>query len=170
MCISKEILKQLPTDKWQTGLLRGKPAIQVQWFPLVSLVEERFHEGITKDGEWVHETSADLVPLRGDALALMLRILRRPFGEVERTLVHCVEDVSVANELFQGFPLTDIVFEGLKRGDYWAELALERISEDAALLKFDEEALSNLLAMIVSDKKSYSQRVRHMSQRLMLQR
>ena len=128
MTLSSQTLALLPRDKTVYGLIRAQSPRAVKWLPLSSLVHDQHVEGVTDDGEWVMQTSDNLVVLTDETVPLLFPVLQLSRDEFISRF-----DSQLNGEFIQRvvgeFPWCRVLIGALRCGGSWANHALNKLEE-----------------------------------------
>lgn len=166
MKITSHVLAGIPETSWQSATPRGGEREQILWYPIASLTDGRYREGITILGDWATETADGVVPLTRETCPLMLACLELGREDITRRLESGLKGVRTSQLILDSFPFVEIVVCGLTSNDYWASLAL-RWLDSMEVGPTEEPRVLEALRALSQDKGRASQRTRHLARRLL---
>ena len=150
-------------DNWIHGFLRYDVNHTVEWLPLPldHLLGARI--GILHDGRWVIEAHEGLVDVHREGAIGLLPLLESARDEVEKVISKTILQCKIVDSSLTDFPFNEIVLQGLRSGNYWADLALNWIvsSVDESLMN---ARITEALQALIADK-SVKQSTRHHAMR-----
>lgn len=155
----------LDENVWRRGIIVSDNS-QVSWLPVTHLVENRFAEGITRDGIWVGESASGLLRIGDQRQSVkILPILQKSPSQVIAELTQNLSAYGL-NAFVSTFPFSSIIVAGLTASSYWAELAMNWIEKYP--FNLDELGdIGSVLKALSEDKKCYSQKARHRAKHLL---
>ena len=166
MKIASYVLAGIPQTSWQSATPRASERGQILWYPIASLTDGRYREGITILGDWATETADGVVPLTEKTFPLMLACLKLDREDITRKLESGLKGIRTSQQILDSFPFIDVVICGLTSSDYWASLAL-RWLDSMKVSPTEKPRVLEALHALSEDKGRASQRTRHLAKRLL---
>jgi len=161
-----EALDDSPRSCWKVSRRAWSRASEARWVKVATLHRPDAEVGLSDDGRWVRG-GGTLVSVADSRKMLVgfLPILEMSRSRLQVQLREGLARIDLSQEIAETFPLEAIANVGILSGsEYWASLAILRLSEIPTLSKDSIESLSE------AAKQGPTQRIRHSARKLLSQR